>query len=82
MGIRGDSVPVFWRPFFWIDAEVVRVLPPWRSERAGVPFAPSGQRVLERGLTEAVRLVWLLGPAGFPAGSGVKKRAKWQSKER
>ena len=23
MGIRGDSVLVPWRPFFWIDAEVV-----------------------------------------------------------
>ena len=41
---------------------------------AGAIGRPIGRRVTEGVWNEAVRLVWPLGPAGFPEGSGEKKQ--------
>ena len=38
VGIRGDSVLVPWRPFFWIDAEVVQIAGPLRSPGRRLPL--------------------------------------------
>ena len=68
MGIRGDSVLVFWRPAFWNDAEVVldrlRSLP---------TYAPAGSHACGRGwgVVQIYYLYWLVGVCAYVCVCGL-----------